>query len=114
MEKITDPNEKMIAALAALCFFIPAFFGKKTEFVVFYMRQSFGIGIVFIILSLLSKIPVLGWLFVLCNFFLVLAWFFHIYIAYSGEKFEIPFIAKNVNILIEKVSFLKTFFASKQ
>ncbi len=107
MEKITDPTERLTAALAAACFFVPAFFGKKTEFVTFYMRQSFGLGIVFLTFLILSKFPIIGWLFVLCNFFVLLVWGFAIYIAYSGEKFEFSFLYKNVNILIEKVSFLK-------
>lgn len=111
MEKITNQQERTTAALAAFLFFLPAFIGKKTEFVTFYMRQSFGFWIVFIVLSILSKIPVLGWVFVVCNFLLILAWFLQIYMAYLGEKFEISFIVKYVQKMIEKIPFLQSFFA---
>lgn len=53
---ITDPKEKMAAALGAFLFPIPHFMDKKTEFVTLYMRQSFGIWIAYIALQIFLKI----------------------------------------------------------
>lgn len=56
---ITDPKERMAAALGALFFPIPHFMDKKTEFVTLYMRQSFGIWIAYITLQIFLKIFVI-------------------------------------------------------
>lgn len=57
--QITDPKEKISAALGALFFAIPHFTGKKTEFVTLYMRQSFGLLIAYVTLQIFLKIFVI-------------------------------------------------------
>lgn len=111
--KITDSQEKMSAAVGALIFFAPHFMEKKTEFVVFYMKQAFGLVIVNIILSILTIVPVVGFVFQIASLLVSLVALFCVYKAYTGEKFEIPQLMKYVDMLIEKASFLKPLFTPK-
>lgn len=138
---ITDPKEKMAAALGAFLFPIPHFMDKKTEFVTLYMRQSFGIWIAYIALQIFLKIFITfavsngdaivntteamsrktgGFLILILNVFTIaitlamLALAIYLIIkAYKGERYEVKMITKYVDMLISKVDFLKNFFAPK-
>ncbi|MGP1582886.1 MAG: hypothetical protein ACTTH6_01480 [Candidatus Altimarinota bacterium] len=111
--KITDSQEKMSATVGAIIFFAPHFMAKKTEFVTFYMKQSFGLVLVDIILGILAILPVIGLIFSLASLLVVVVMLVCAYKAYFGEKFEIPQLMQYVDKLIEKVSFLKPLFTPK-
>lgn len=111
--KITDSKEKLSAALGALVFFAPVFTAKKTEFVTFYMRQSFGLFLVQVVLMILGMIPVLGMVFQLLSLLVVILVLFLAYKAYSGERFEVPELLTYTDQVIQKVDALKTLFAPK-
>lgn len=114
MTQITDPKEKLSAALAAIFFFAPHFLGKKTEFVTFYMRLGFGNFLFFfgvsIIRMILGGIPFIGMLLTLSLFAVLCIAGFLAYVAYNGEKFEISFLQKIANIVISKIPGFQSFF----
>lgn len=115
---ITDPKEKISAALGALFFFAPSFMEKKTEFVTFYMRQGFAVFLIqFIIIfinNIIGFIPGLGIILDLIFFGFIIIVLFLWYKAYQGQRFEIKFLSDIANALINKVDFLRTFFAPKK
>lgn len=138
---ITDPSEKTAAALGAFMFFIPYFMDKRTEFTTLYMRQNFGIWIVYIIFNILLKIIVnvafmgsgaivaatetrSGGMLVMIMNILMIAFtliglglfilsIYLIYKAYKGERYEFQPILKYTNLLISKIPALQNFFSPK-
>lgn len=115
--QITDPKEKMSAALGAFLFFIPHFTGKKTEFVTLYMRQNFALFLIGLVLTILKMIlggiAIISMILILIHLAVLGISLFLIYVAYNGEKFEISLLTKNVNLLISKVPALQEFFSPK-
>lgn len=111
--KISNPKEKISAALGAFIFFLPHFTGEKTEFVVFYMKQSFGLFLISLGLSILNFLPFIWPLTMIVGILLFIVHIFLIIKAYSGEKFEVPYLLEKVNLLISKIDFLKNFFSPK-
>lgn len=111
--KITNSKEKLAAALGALVFFAPVFMEKKTEFVTFYMRQSFGLFLLQVVLVILGIIPVLGFVFQLLSLLLAILAIFLAFKAYNGERFEVPELLKHTDQVIQKVDALKNLFAPK-
>lgn len=115
MPQITNPEEKMIAALWAFAFFIPLIMGKKTEFVTFYMRQNFGLSIGFFVVSFfhffLGFIGLFNMIFIIIKLIIFCIILFITYMAYNWEKTEIKFALKISDLIISKVWFLKNFFS---
>lgn len=111
--KITNSKEKLAAALGALVFFAPVFMEKKTEFVTFYMRQAFGLFLIQVVLTILSFIPVIGFLFQILSLIVVIIAIFLAFKAYNGERFELPELLKYTDQVIQKVDGLKNLFAPK-
>lgn len=60
MTKVINPEEKISAALGAFLFFIPLITGKRTEFVVFYMKQNFALILISILFNIIVFIPFIG------------------------------------------------------
>lgn len=51
-----SPQEKLASALASFFFFAPFLMGKKTPYVVKYMKQGFFINLIELLCSILSSI----------------------------------------------------------
>ena len=110
---ITNPEERISAMLAAICFILPYFTNKKTEFVVFFMKQNFMLTVAIIILKCFSFLPFIGWVFGVVNFAVLLVIIFLAYRAYFGIKTEIPLLLEPANKIISNVDFLQKFFSPK-
>lgn len=123
-------------------FFIPVAMNVRTEFTSLYMRQNFGIWIISIlsriILSVIATIAIGnpealvtasesrkgGLMLILLNLFVILVSLLSValfiisivmmYKAYKGERFEIKQLLDFSNSIINKVDFLRNFFAPKK
>ena len=77
------------------------------------MKQSFGLFLLSVGLTFLHMLPFIRPLTMLASIVLFVVHIFLIFKAYSGEKFELPFLLQKVNSLIIQVEFLKNFFSPK-
>ncbi|MDD2693318.1 MAG: hypothetical protein PHY14_00105 [Candidatus Gracilibacteria bacterium] len=89
-----DPQsqERIIAVLGVILFFLPILMDKKTEYTVFYMRQGFVLLIASILTSVVTSILFVRFLGELLQFIIFVHVVFLAWKAYSGEKFEIPYL----------------------
>ena len=94
-----ENQERIAAALGALLFFIPILMNKKTDYTVFFMRQNFVLFLASLLGAILTIIPFFGFFVGILNFFIFILIVFLAWKAYSGEKFEIPYIyAQSIEI----------------
>jgi fumarate reductase subunit D len=93
IENQISKNERMFAALSyvwVLCL-IPVFFGKKRPFVEFHARQGLVLLILWLVVSLLSWVPIVGQLAVLV---LLIVSIIGVVKTMKGEEWEIPVLGK--------------------
>ncbi len=107
-------QEKLSAALGSIIFFLPILMGVKTEYVVKYMKQGFGINLIQIICSIVSIFlwflsPILG----LVNFILFLFSLFLAFQAYSGKDHIVAPIYENAEKMIQALGIQKLFSSEK-
>lgn len=68
---------------------------KKNPFTAFHIRQSLGLGLLGIALSVLSYIPFIGWIVsILGTIFLVVLWVMGLISAVNGEKKPVPILGE--------------------
>lgn len=116
--KVIEKDEKIAALAWALIFFLPCFMKKKTDFVVFYMKQAFGLFLVVLALSIVWFIlwMILSVFWMICSLLCIIVFIANIFLAYkayNGEKFEIPHLLKYTNLVISKLKFLEKLFTPK-
>lgn len=100
--KLTKTDIKEGAPFAALsyifCLWILVFiFKKDNKFSYFHARQAIVIFFCQVICFIFQLIPVIGIVFALANFFLMLISLYGIYISLKGQVKEIPVIGKLAN-----------------
>ena len=95
------PNEgKTIAIIAYLTIIglIIAFVmnnDKKNPFANFHIRQSLGLGLTALALSLINIIPILGWLISFIGFFIILfMWIMGLLNAINGKEKTVPILGE--------------------
>ena len=90
-----EPN--VAAALSYVGFFITGiifFLIEKDKFVKFHALQS---TIVFVVLLIITQLPIIGWIFWGPVFVIgIILWFICIVKAYRGEEFMVPFVGQYV------------------
>ncbi len=116
-EKNGKSQEKIAGALGAVFFFAPALMNQKTEFTLFYMRQSFLVVLVQILLGILGGIlgSIVGILGTICSLLTMVLGFGLLFLAwkaYSGEKFAIPYLY-DYSVKVIKILKLDGFFSVK-
>ena len=93
-------QDRVAAFVAALIFFAPVFMKVKTEFVMFYARQSFVLFLISACLTIIGTfVPFIS----LLNYVVVATNIWCAIQAYQGSKFAVPIIADQVNMIIEKL-----------
>lgn len=97
--KLTKKEIKEGAPFAALayvfCLWILVFiFKKDNDFALFHARQAIVIFFGQVICLIFQFLPVIGLVFVLLNFFLMLVALYGIYLALKGEAKKIPLAGK--------------------
>lgn len=99
-------QERVAGVLAYILFFIPMLMGVKTEFTMFHAKQSF----LLMVISILSFfIPFFGGI---LGFVVFVVSLWCMYQTYLGNKFLIPYIANNMDIVYSKIGIL-SFFSVK-
>jgi uncharacterized membrane protein len=77
--------------------------GTKTDFTMFHAKQS----LLLLVLSIIGWIvPFIGWILMVIVFF-VSVW--AAYQAYLGNKFVIPYLGDNMDIVYSKIGLLQFF-----
>ncbi len=107
-------QEKLSAALGSIIFFLPILMGVRTEYVVKYMKQGFGINIIQITCSIVSIFlwflsPILE----LVSFILFIFSLFLAYQAYSGKDYSVAPISENAEKIIKALGIQKYFSPEK-
>src|SRR3989344_289446 len=95
-QKVDMQNEKMIAALAYILFFVPLL-TTKTPFTLFHANQGLNLLLLAIAVNVIGTVlPVIGWfiLLPLGNIAVLVFAVLGIINALNGEKKELPFIGK--------------------
>jgi|SRR5690554_230460 len=68
---------------------------KRNSFTAFHIRQSLGLGLFGIALSILSYVPFVGWLISLLGSLLIIAlWVIALISAVNGERKPVPIIGE--------------------
>lgn len=100
--------------LGSLLFFLPILMEKKTEFTVFYMKQSFLLFVANVSLMLISALfwPLRG-LVGLFEFIVFILVVFLAWNAWQGKKFSIPGLLENSELLIAKIGIASWFTPGK-
>jgi len=66
---------------------------KKNEFASFHIRQSLGLMLTGLVLTIINVIPILGWIVSLFGgVFLLILWVIGLIGAINGNKNEVPFL----------------------
>lgn len=64
---------------------------KKNSFAAYHLRQSLGLGITGLALSVINVIPILGWLIsILGSIFLIILWVMGLISALNGQEKPVP------------------------
>ena len=90
-------NEKVMAALAYLIFFIPLLTAKESKFAMFHANQGFNLFLLFVAVNVIGTIiPIIGWLILLPlgNIFAFVLMVMGILNAMNGVEKELPIIGK--------------------
>lgn len=91
---------KMMAIIAYITIFglIIAFimnYDKKNPFTAYHVRQSLGLGLVGVIITIASYVPFIGWLIsLLGSIFLFVLWVMGLISAVNGERKPVPIIGE--------------------
>lgn len=114
-ETSTVPQQERVAgALGALLFFVPILMQKKTEFTVFYMKQSFLLFVIDVALMILTA---LFWflhsLAGLAEFIIFVVIVFLAWNAWQGKKFTVPGLLENSEKLIATLKITDWFTPGK-
>lgn len=113
-ENIISQQERVVATLASFLFFLPILMKKKTDFTVFYMKQSF---LLFVVNFFCMLVGALYWSFGdianLIAFILFVISVFLAWNAWSGEKFSVPGLLENSEKLIAKLGISDWFIPGK-
>ncbi len=68
---------------------------KKNPFASFHIRQSLGLGITGLVLSIINVIPILGWIIsILGSIFLFVLWIIGLVAAINGEEKLVPVLGE--------------------
>lgn len=64
---------------------------KKNPFAAYHLRQSLGLGVTGLALSVINVIPILGWLIsILGSIFLIILWVMGLVSALNGQEKPVP------------------------
>jgi len=80
------------------------FMEKDNEFIRFHALQSaFTFGGLFVLIMVLSFIPIIGWIIsLLLSPVSLFLWIFLMYKAYSGERYKLPYVGDMVEEQLNK------------
>ncbi|MCG2431745.1 DUF4870 domain-containing protein [Aequorivita xiaoshiensis] len=68
---------------------------KKNSFASYHLRQSLGLGLTGIVLSIINIVPILGWIVsFLGSIFLIVLWVIGLMGALNGSEKPVPFLGK--------------------
>lgn len=68
---------------------------KKNSFASYHLRQSLGLGLTGLALSVVNIIPILGWLVsILGSIFLIILWVIGLMGALNGKEKPVPFLGE--------------------
>lgn len=68
---------------------------KKNSFAAYHLRQSLGLGVTGLALSVINVIPILGWLIsILGSVFLLILWIMGLISALNGKEKPVPVLGK--------------------
>ena len=77
--------------------------GTKTDFTMFHAKQS----LLLLVLSIIGWfLPWIGWIMIVISFFIAV---WAAYQAYLGNKFVIPYLGDNMDIVYSKIGILPFF-----
>ncbi|MGV8152476.1 MAG: hypothetical protein ACP5OG_05330 [Candidatus Nanoarchaeia archaeon] len=100
-----EENKELFAFLAVFLtligFLIALILKKDNKYIMYYAKQSIVLFMGFAISSLITKIPYIGWLGIICIVFLTILWVITWINALSGmqkETFIITNIAEKINL----------------
>jgi uncharacterized membrane protein len=70
-------------------------YDKKNAFAAYHLRQSLGLGITGLALSVINVIPILGWIVsILGTIFLIVLWVIGLMGALNGKEKPVPFLGE--------------------
>jgi uncharacterized membrane protein len=110
-EKQVPSQERVAGALAYIFFAIPMLMGTKTDFTMFHAKQSFMIFLAMIVVSVLSSILpwMFAWIISIIWLVVTVVVLWSLYQAYLGNKFVIPVIGEQMDVLLSKTNMMSLF-----
>ncbi|SRX55400.1 DUF4870 domain-containing protein [Aequorivita sp. CIP111184] len=77
---------------------------KKNSFAAYHIRQSLGLGITGLALSIINVIPILGWLIsILGSIFLIILWIIGLMGAINGKEKPVPLLGEKFQELLKNI-----------